>query len=42
MADYFEAVTNRVIVYDGAMGTSLQEADLTADDFGGDRSRGMQ
>ena len=40
MADYVEAVTNRVVVYDGAMGTSLQEAELTADDFGSDDLEG--
>ena len=31
MADYVEAATNRVVVYDGAMGTSLQQAELTAE-----------
>ena len=40
MADYVEAVTNRVVVYDGAMGTSLQGAGLTADDFGSDDLEG--
>ncbi len=40
MADYVEAVTNRVVVYDGAMGTSLQNAGLTADDFGSDDLEG--
>jgi 5-methyltetrahydrofolate--homocysteine methyltransferase len=40
MADYVEAATNRVVVYDGAMGTSLQQAGLTADDFGGDHLEG--
>ena len=40
MADYVEAATNRVVVYDGAMGTSLQQAGLTADDFGGDNLDG--
>ena len=32
---YLEAATRRVVVYDGAMGTNLQLAELTADDFGG-------
>ncbi len=40
MADYVEAVTNRVVVYDGAMGTSLQQAGLAADDFGGEDFEG--
>jgi len=40
MPDYVKAVTNRVVVYDGAMGTSLQEANLTADDFGSDELEG--
>ena len=30
-----EAASQRVVVFDGAMGTNLQLADLTADDFGG-------
>jgi 5-methyltetrahydrofolate--homocysteine methyltransferase len=40
MADYVEAVKNRVVVYDGAMGTSLQQAGLAPDDFGGDHLEG--
>ena len=32
---FLEAVRNRVVIYDGATGTWLQEQDLTADDFGG-------
>ncbi len=40
MPDYVKAVTNRVVIYDGAMGTSLQEANLTADDFGSDELEG--
>ena len=34
-AAYLEAVRRRVVVFDGAMGTSLQLADLSAEDFGG-------
>ncbi|MHB8681150.1 MAG: methionine synthase [Acidimicrobiales bacterium] len=34
-AAYLDAVRQRVVIFDGAMGTSLQLADLTADDFGG-------
>ena len=32
---FLDAVRSRVVVYDGAMGTQLQEADLTIEDFGG-------
>ena len=34
-AAYLEAVKQRVVIFDGAMGTSLQLADLTAEDYGG-------
>ena len=34
-SSYLEAASDRVVVFDGAMGTNLQLADLTADDFGG-------
>src|SRR5579884_2639831 len=34
-AAYLDAARTRVVVFDGAMGTNLQLADLTADDFGG-------
>ncbi len=33
--DYLAAVRERVIVFDGAMGTNIQRRNLTADDFGG-------
>src|ERR1035437_2394105 len=32
---YLRAVSDRVVIFDGAMGTNLQLAELTADDFGG-------
>jgi 5-methyltetrahydrofolate--homocysteine methyltransferase len=32
---YLDAIDRRVIIYDGAMGTNIQRAGLTADDFGG-------
>jgi 5-methyltetrahydrofolate--homocysteine methyltransferase len=32
---YLQAVSQRVVVFDGAMGTNLQLMDLTAEDFGG-------
>ncbi len=34
-SSYLQAVDERVVVFDGAMGTNLQLAQLTADDFGG-------
>jgi 5-methyltetrahydrofolate--homocysteine methyltransferase len=34
-SSYLEAARQRVIIFDGAMGTNLQMQDLTADDFGG-------
>ncbi|TMK89063.1 MAG: methionine synthase, partial [Actinobacteria bacterium] len=35
MHPYLEAARERVVVYDGATGTNLQERELSADDFGG-------
>jgi 5-methyltetrahydrofolate--homocysteine methyltransferase len=35
MATYLEALAERVVVFDGATGTNLQLAGLSADDFGG-------
>jgi 5-methyltetrahydrofolate--homocysteine methyltransferase len=32
---FLDVLRERVVVFDGAMGTSLQERELTADDFGG-------
>ncbi len=37
---FLRAVEDRVLVYDGAMGTSIQRYELTADDFGGARLEG--
>jgi 5-methyltetrahydrofolate--homocysteine methyltransferase len=34
-SSYLQAVSERVVIFDGAMGTNLQMAELTADDFGG-------
>ncbi|HUZ09860.1 MAG TPA: methionine synthase [Acidimicrobiales bacterium] len=34
-SDYLRALSERVVVFDGATGTNLQLLDLTADDFGG-------
>ncbi|MEZ5143532.1 MAG: methionine synthase [Acidimicrobiales bacterium] len=35
MSSYLDAVHERVVVFDGAMGTGIQAKGLTADDFGG-------
>jgi 5-methyltetrahydrofolate--homocysteine methyltransferase len=37
---YLDAARERVVVYDGATGTSLQLLDLSADDFGGPELEG--
>src|SRR5574338_1025755 len=37
---YLDALQERVLVYDGAMGTSLQQQKLTAEQFGGERYNG--
>src|SRR5207253_9209437 len=33
--DYLNAISNRVVVYDGGMGATLEQFDLTAEDYGG-------
>ncbi len=35
MTSYLEAVNERVVIFDGAFGTGVQEKNLSADDFGG-------
>jgi 5-methyltetrahydrofolate--homocysteine methyltransferase len=37
---YLDAVQQQVIIFDGAMGTSIQRYDLTAEDFGGEKYNG--
>lgn len=37
---FLEALQKRVIVYDGAMGTNLQKMNLTAVEFGGEKTNG--
>src|SRR5215472_7424461 len=32
---YLDAINERVVIFDGAFGTGVQEKHLTADDFGG-------
>ncbi len=38
--NYLEAVAQRVVIFDGAMGTSIQDRDLAAEDFGGPELEG--
>jgi 5-methyltetrahydrofolate--homocysteine methyltransferase len=37
---YLDALGERVLVFDGAMGTSLQKLNLTAEHFGGEKTNG--
>jgi 5-methyltetrahydrofolate--homocysteine methyltransferase len=37
---YLEALAERTLIYDGAMGTSIDDYDLTAADFGGEQTNG--
>src|SRR5574340_883142 len=37
---YLDALNQRVLVFDGAMGTSLQKMNLTAEQFGGEHTNG--
>ena len=37
---FLEEVQKRVVIYDGAMGTSLQKQNLTAEHFGGEQYNG--
>nr|MBA3716305.1 homocysteine S-methyltransferase family protein [Pyrinomonadaceae bacterium] len=40
MSDFLEALKERIVVFDGAMGTNLQMQELTPDDFGGPQLEG--
>src|ERR1700730_12278451 len=40
MASFLETLEDRIVVFDGAMGTNLQVQNLTLDDFGGLRFEG--
>ena len=40
MSPYLDAIRERIVVFDGAIGTYLQALDLTADDFGSDALEG--
>src|SRR6202165_6387246 len=35
MRDYLDAVARRVVVFDGGMGATLEQFDLTSEDYGG-------
>ena len=35
MRDYLKAISSRVVVYDGGMGATLEQFDLTEEDYGG-------
>ncbi len=35
MRDYIEAINSRVVVFDGGMGATLEQFDLTQEDYGG-------
>jgi len=35
MRDYLQAIRERVVVYDGGMGATLEQFDLTSEDYGG-------
>ncbi len=37
---YLDAVEDHIVIFDGAMGTSIQRYNLTADDFGGEQYNG--
>ncbi|MBN2304376.1 MAG: methionine synthase [Anaerolineae bacterium] len=37
---YLDAIADHVLIYDGAMGTSIQRYNLTAEDFGGEHLNG--
>ncbi len=38
---YLDAIEDHVVIFDGAMGTSIQRYNLTAADFGGEQYNGM-
>ena len=37
---YLDAIEDHIVLFDGAMGTSIQNYDLTAEDFGGEQYNG--
>src|SRR4051794_659470 len=39
MRDYLDAIRSRVVVFDGGMGATLEQFDLTSEDYGGLRGK---
>src|SRR3982751_3175489 len=35
MRDYLDAIESRVVIFDGGMGATLEQFDLTSEDYGG-------
>jgi 5-methyltetrahydrofolate--homocysteine methyltransferase len=33
--DYLQAIEDHVVIYDGGMGATLEQFDLTSEDYGG-------
>src|SRR5450631_3466444 len=40
MSRYLAALAERVLIFDGAMGTNIQRYQLTAEDYGGEATEG--
>src|SRR5437016_11688992 len=40
MSQFLDALAQRVLIYDGAMGTNIQRYQLTAQDYGGEATEG--
>src|SRR3954471_8640272 len=40
MSNFLDALKERIVVFDGAMGTNLQAQDLSVDDYGGTQFEG--
>ncbi len=40
MSQFLDALSHRVLIYDGAMGTNIQRYQLTAEDYGGQATEG--
>src|SRR5258708_12361009 len=40
MSNFLEALAQRVLIFDGAMGTNIQRYQLTAQDYGGQATEG--
>ncbi|MFN8375428.1 MAG: homocysteine S-methyltransferase family protein, partial [Anaerolineae bacterium] len=38
---YLDAIADHIVIFDGAMGTSIQRYNLKAEDFGGEQYNGM-